>query len=275
MKSVSLKIASITDNGEKRDHNEDYHSYCTNISADIKDWFHSSEMKLSSIDRGGVLLVLADGMGGGQAGEIASKIAVKGIQQYISKIRQAGNAEQIREVLFHAIIHANDLILSSQKENIETHGMGSTIIIAWILDSCVYISWVGDSRAYKFNPGSGLKLLSKDHSYVQELLDSGQLSFQQAFYHPQKNLITQSLGGKKCTLHPGFSVSPVFNNDRIMLCSDGLNGMILDIEIEFILKEIPAAELCIEKLVQAANEAGGHDNITIILCDVQIENAMI
>jgi hypothetical protein len=147
--------------------------------------------------------------------------------------------------------------------------MGSTIVLAWIIGQSAFIGWCGDSRAYCYHPVNGLKRLSHDHSYVQELVDSGKLSEELAFDHPDSNIITRSLGDTRSAAKPEVKEYSLHDGDIIMLCSDGLCGVLRDQEIEAVMNENSISmEACRDALWDAARNAGWHDNVTIGLCRI-------
>ena len=162
-----------------------------------------------------------------------------------------------------------DKIIQHSKKNPETTGMGTTLIIAWVIQYQLYIAWAGDSRAYLYRPSDGLIQISIDHSYVQDLVNKGSITTEQAFYHPSKHIITQSLGDINHPIQPDFKKLQLKNGDCLLLCSDGLNGMLTDQEIEKIISiHYTNLKDCSDALVKAAKAAGGTDNITIALADI-------
>ncbi|MCX6253685.1 MAG: Stp1/IreP family PP2C-type Ser/Thr phosphatase [Bacteroidia bacterium] len=264
---LSLNIVTSTDKGIERENNEDYHIFCPDLS--LKKWFFFDKQSVKT--KMGSLLAVADGMGGEKAGEIASKLAIECIRNFISTHFdpiKVHNENDIKDLLRNAIYSGHNEIVSYQKINPETDGMGTTIVIAWLFLNRVNIAWCGDSRCYCYNESTGLRKLSKDHSYVQQLVDDKKITEEQAFYHPDSNIITQNLGSKKHPPQPDFLSYNLVKNDRLLLCSDGLNNMLTDNVIKNILHNNQDIEKCSSALIQEANDAGGHDNITIILCDV-------
>lgn len=266
---TSIKIFSITDKGLEREHNEDYHLFCGDISKD--EWSFFENKIVFNLGSLGSLLVLADGMGGMNAGEVASKLAVEEVQEYfrlnVSKLQQI-EISKIEKFLMDSIKHANTKLINHQKRNPETEGMGTTMVVVWILENQLYLAWCGDSRCYISNQKSGLQQISRDHSHVQELIDRGKLTKEQAFYHPDSNIVTQSLGDIKHPPKSDFKKQELFQDDRVILCSDGLNSMLQDNQILKVIQENPKISDCGQALINAANQAGGHDNTTIIICDV-------
>jgi hypothetical protein len=152
--------------------------------------------------------------------------------------------------------------------------MGSTIVLAWLIDGKVYVGWCGDSRAYKYNPQRGFVQLSHDHSYVQELVDSGKLSPELAFDHPNNNIITRSLGDPRGAAQPDVKIFPLEENDVILLCSDGLSGVLRDNEMEKLIADHQnSMDSCCHALWEAAKNAGWHDNVTIALAQIMPQQA--
>jgi serine/threonine protein phosphatase PrpC len=163
-------------------------------------------------------------------------------------------------------------IFNHSKEDEATRGMGTTIVMAWILNDKAYVCWCGDSRCYVLNKQHGLIQLSKDHSYVQELVDKGELNPELMHDHPLSNVITRCLGDVENRADPETRIYQLHNDDIIMLCSDGLCGIchddvILDTMIKF--HEDPIE--CKNELISAALSAGGYDNVTIALANIQTD----
>ena len=258
-----LQVVAKTDVGKVREHNED-NFIVTDFNSD--QWlvprgaYHNSDK--------GTVMVIADGMGGLNAGEVASRIAVDSIMEYYNQLRELEIGANPPEELEDAILSAHEQILSYGKVNPETEGMGTTVVLAHIHNCKIHISWSGDSRGYLFRDGR-LSQLTRDHSYVQTLLDDGKITKEQAFYHPNGNIITQSLGDQARPPEPGFVSENLHREDIILLCSDGLNAMLPDEVIEeHLMGNANDLPVCLDKLIFAANEAGGNDNITVILVKV-------
>lgn len=226
----------------------------------------------------GALLLVCDGMGGMNAGEVASKIAVDTVMYRFSPDNLANalldNDERRCDFIRHVIQEADTNIKQESKTDPSKSGMGSTIVLAWLVDEKVYVGWCGDSRAYKYNPQQGFVQLSHDHSYVQELVDSGKLSPELAFDHPNNNIITRSLGDPRGTAQPDVKVYPLEENDVILLCSDGLCGVLRDHEMGRIIAScLNSMVSCRDALWEAARNAGWHDNVTIALAQIMSKNA--
>jgi len=258
------KITSLTDVGRVRDHNEDSHLFCPDLGKDI--WLNNNDIELDNISKYGALLIVADGMGGTNAGEVASAISIEAVKQYFTgniSEQILNNPLKIGDFLIQSVLFAQKSLRQHQINVPSTSGMGTTIVIAWILNENVYFSWVGDSRCYIFRDKS-YKVLSKDHSVVQEYIDMGKIEESMAFNHPQKNLITQSLGSENEPV-PEFNFFNLLPNDRLLLCSDGLNSMLRDNKILEIVSNNTDDRICCETLIEEANNAGGDDNTTVIL----------
>lgn len=211
-------------------------------------------------DANGALFVVADGMGGGPHGEYASFMVVEGIQEYVVKNKILLNSD-IYSLINGAIQYANQRILNHLKSHPEDKSMGSTVVIGLLHQDVIHIGWVGDSRCYHV-VDHRLFQLTHDHSLVQSLVDEGSITEEEAFDHPRRNIIQQSLGMHEVI--PSYERYSVQAEQKLIFCSDGLNSMVRDHEILSICdSDIPITEV-VTNLVAAANEAGGHDNISCI-----------
>ena len=249
-----LKFGSGTDAGRVRQSNEDFH-WCSS-------W----------------LLVVADGMGGHQAGEIASEITVSTIRNACSPAPTGADETNLAHPhlpdLVKAVVDANSAIVRASLEDPDRQGMGTTVAgLSLIADPtdpqtpfALGLVNVGDSRTYVLRQGR-LRQVSKDHSFVQDLIDQGQITREEARYHPRRNIVTRALG-----IEPDVQVDsaklPLIKGDRFLLCSDGLVDEIDDKHIEEILKQYEDPQPAADALVQAANDNGGRDNVTVIVADV-------
>lgn len=227
-----------TDVGNKRNLNEDYIGYFEDDTIGI--------------------FIIADGMGGHNAGEVASKLAVDTIIDYIKENKDNND---IREILEEAISQANRKIYKHSIINEECKGMGTTVTIAVVKDKHAIIGNIGDSRGYLFL-GEKLERITKDHSLVQELLDNGTITNEEAFNHPNKNVITRALG-TNYTVKADYYNIELKDIDRIILCSDGLTNEVTEMEMKDILLKFDN-ESC-PKLIELAKKKGGRDNISIII----------
>ena len=207
------------------------------------------------------LFVVADGMGGAQAGEVASRIAVETFQQGLGA---DGSPEERLAERVHA---ANAQIYERSREETGREGMGTTLTAAYLDDSQLAIAHVGDSRAYLFRDGE-LSRLTQDHSLVNELVQRGKLTEAEAEEHPQRSIITRALGPE-----PDVEVDtltyPVRAGDVVLLCSDGLTSMVSEDQVAAILRSATGLEAAATALIAAANQAGGRDNITVVLFRVE------
>ena len=202
------------------------------------------------------LWVVADGMGGHSAGEIASAIAVEVIAAEVA------NGCPLCE----SIEKAHQAILQAALDGQGEHGMGCTVVALKLNGYEVEVAWVGDSRAYLWD--GTLRPLSRDHSFVQQLIDSGAISEEEARHHPQRSVITQALGASDLKNVRVDSIREILaRGERLLLCSDGLTGEVDDAHIAAVLKRSPDSQESVEQLIAAANNNGGSDNVTVVLVD--------
>ena len=251
---MSVSAFGLTDVGRKRRHNEDAY--------------------LLDAERG--LFVVADGMGGHAAGEVASRITVESIQEYIaateeehesswpfgfnSRVSVEGNR------LTTAVEKANEKVMRAVQNRPELKGMGTTVVAALFDADRATLVHVGDSRAYLFRDGE-LRRLTDDHSWVQEQVNAGILSEDEAKSHPLKNVVTRALGGAAHVSVDLIEV-PVRPGDRFLLCSDGLTGMVPDEDLFAHFRTDGVIEKTVRALIDTANDRGGVDNITAIVVEV-------
>ena len=273
---MRIKLTAGTNVGCVRTNNED--NFITNIDLSRPDWLLPKDVsEVVSLSDEGCVLVVADGMGGLNAGEVASAIAVEHVKQEfldanLKKI--AKSDKEVEKFMGEIVLKADAAIKKRVAEDPETKGMGTTLIFAWVIGRKAYVTWCGDSRGYVFNPASGLRRITKDHSYVQELVDSGKLDAELAFDHPNSNIITRCLGDFKDKANPDFNVITLKEGDRILLCSDGLCGVCRDEEIIETMKSFyEDIEECKKELINAALNAGGYDNVTVALMEVVEDDA--
>jgi serine/threonine protein phosphatase PrpC len=234
---LDIEFGARSDQGKVRDSNED-----TYIA-----------------DKNRIFLV-ADGMGGHAAGEIASQLAAETVKNFLLE-----NKSDIQpEILQHAVEEANTRVFKTQAEKAEFRGMGSTLTVLVFSGSGYHIAQVGDSRAYLFRNGA-LNQLTQDHSVVWPLYENGILTKDDISKHPQKNLITRSIGTYQQVEADIYS-DTVFGGDLFLLCSDGLTDVLTDQDI-FRIVSIPAGNMqdLADRLVEEANTAGGPDNITVVV----------
>jgi serine/threonine protein phosphatase PrpC len=251
--TVRIRAETLTDVGRVREHNED-----SVLAFELK--------RDSLIDPAQVLLyVVADGMGGAEAGEIASAIAVDAIRNSVeSKLKLAQVADG-GAILREALEHANLKIIEYQAAHPEARSMGSTAVAALVNPPEAGIAWVGDSRAYIFD-GRALRQLSKDHSLVQRLLEIGQITPVEAAHHEHKNVITRSLGARPTGPAGAESLTVrLKRGDRLLLCSDGLTAHVEEQQIAEVLQRHCDPTAAARELVVAANAGGGTDNVSVVV----------
>lgn len=272
MSNITFRLTGGTHVGLVRTNNED--NFIVNPDLSQQEWFIPNDTSQTiELGAAGCLMVVADGMGGMNAGEVASAITIDTIKDTFSaqKIDEIIKSDmKIRDFLHDTVLQADRNIKKRIKEDKSTEGMGTTVVIAWIVGQKAHICWCGDSRAYLFNSKfGGIVRLSKDHSYVQQLVDEGKLDPDLAFDHPNSNIITRCLGDSNSKAKPDYVCRQLSSGDVILLCSDGLCGLCRDEEIEGVLNmEAESIEQYKNALINAALEAGGYDNVTITLFQV-------
>ncbi len=232
--NMPRSFAARSDVGSVREHNED--SYLVKTP----------------------LFVVADGMGGHEAGEVASRIAVTTMEAHAPKSTSP-------EALANAVLKANEAVLRGAKDGTGKPGMGTTLTAAFVFEGEATIAQVGDSRAYLLHDGK-LQRITRDHSLVADLIEQGRLTEAEARFHPQRSVITRALGSDP-NMQPDLYTLHVEEGDRLVLCSDGLCSMIADDEIEALLLDNPAPAQACDALVEEAIIAGGLDNVTVIVID--------
>ena len=211
------------------------------------------------------LLVLADGMGGHNGGETASKIAVDRICGLLEKtLTNKMIPGQIMLLLSEAIEYANLSILETSKKDCSLSGMGTTCDICLMTENRAYIAHIGDGRVYKISPSGEILRLTKDHSLVEYMIDIGTITREQAANHPQKNVIMRALGIEK-EINPDIFFEDISPGDVFLMGSDGLTNMIEEKELAEQALSGDKPEVITERLINLANEAGGPDNITVII----------
>lgn len=211
-----------------------------------------------------VIAIICDGMGGAKAGNVASELAINYVRDGIrDSLKPKMSADYIKNMLITSVTAANKIIYEKSLESKEYEGMGTTIVALIIDGDKSVIVNVGDSRAYIVSKGE-IKQLTHDHSLVEDMIDKGELTREQARNHPGKNLLTRSLGTENSVLCDVF-IEKTADIENILLCSDGLSNSISDKKIlNLVTKELDCVKCC-EQLVKAANSGGGSDNITVVL----------
>lgn len=239
-----MKTYSVTDVGLRRKVNQDY--------------VFASDVPVGNLPN---LYIVADGMGGHNAGDYASRFVVKKVREYIESSKQTDPKVLMQD----AIAHANYLLLQEAETQIELMGMGTTIVVSSVIDRLVYTANVGDSRMYIIDE-DGIQQITRDHSLVEEMVRLGQITKEMARIHPDKNIITRAIGAS-AYVEPDLFERQLKPNSIILMCSDGLTNMVEDAQ----LQEILTSSLSIEEraciLVNVANEHGGKDNIAVIIIE--------
>lgn len=273
---VSFKLFAGTNAG-LRENNEDNFTVCPDLNKN--EWIVPVDcQQVIQLGSRGCVMVVADGMGGQNAGEVASAIAIDTVQEMFSPNQMSADVfykpDAIKTFLKKVIFESDVRIKKRTKEAPSTDGMGSTIVIAWLIGCKLYIAWLGDSRAYFFVKNKGIARLSKDHSYVQQLVDAGVITDEEAMNHPNSNVITRSLGDISQKAKADVVEHDIEDDQIVLLCSDGLCGVCKDEEIGSIIEEeCSDLQKCKESLTTAALAAGGSDNITISLLHITKDNS--
>ena len=239
-----MKLFSITDVGRRREINEDY--------------LFTSDKPVGNLPN---LFIVADGMGGHNAGDYASKHAV---ERAVMSIRDFTDEYDAENILQKAIDDANTHINRVSRQNSSLKGMGTTFVAATFEDNHVTVANVGDSRLYVVN--DFITQITKDHSLVEEMVDMGGIDREAARKHPDKNIITRVVGVKEYVLVDFFDVH-IGRKEKLLLCTDGLTNMLKDEEIHKIIVGSSSLEDAGRRLIEAANENGGRDNIAVVLVE--------
>ena len=242
-----MKLAGKTDVGRVRQENQD-------------------DYRAGELPGGAVWALVCDGMGGAKGGREASQGACNVIENFFQEQYAQCGAGQEEPFLKKALLYANRFVFQKAAHEEALAGMGTTAVCALVRSGNVYLCHAGDSRAYLIRDGK-LTQLTHDHSYVQELVDCGTITEEEAEHHPQKNIITKALG-VDYRLEPGFTAAKLKREDRLLLCTDGLTNMVPVEEMEKLLAQGTFYDLP-DRLIEAANANGGSDNITALLLAVE------
>ncbi len=253
---MNIRAFGKTDIGIIRENNEDNFlimNIASSQEGDLKDPTSTSK---------GIMLLVADGMGGAVAGETASLIMVTESAKYLREHKTTNSEDAARECLLVAHDQCHRMI----KLNPGLMGMGTVATVAILKDNQLFISQIGDTRLYLYRNKTLLQV-TEDQNFVSELVRIGIITPEQAMIHPQRNAVTQAVGSIEPIIPVDYSQN-LEVGDKILICSDGLNAMISDMEIQLILESSKNLEVVIDNLIFAAKDSGGHDNITIILAEV-------
>lgn len=249
--NITWSIAGMTDVGRKRKLNED----------------HLLMAEIGTEDMGPCgLYIVADGMGGHESGEVASRLTVETIYDHFKHHLPTVAYDPFEEWLHGMIMKANDVVIAQQRDNSEPKKMGSTLVMSFVADGQAHIANVGDSRAYHLTP-EGIKQISVDHSLVERLIEIGQITREEARNHKQRNVVYSTIGDK-AKMQIGYYHVDLQPGDRLLLCSDGLSGMLTDEQIFNISRDQSSPALACDTLIRAANASGGEDNITVIIIEM-------
>lgn len=242
-----MKLAGKTDVGRVRQENQD-------------------DYRAGELPGGAVWALVCDGMGGAKGGREASQGACNVIENFFQEQYAQCGVGQEEPFLEKALLYANRFVFQKAAHEEALAGMGTTAVCALVRSGNVYLCHAGDSRAYLIRDGK-LTQLTHDHSYVQELVDCGTITEEEAEHHPQKNIITKALG-VDYRLEPEFTAAKLKREDRLLLCTDGLTNMVPVEEMEELLAQGTFYDLP-DRLIEAANAHGGSDNITALLLAVE------
>jgi protein phosphatase len=262
-KAIRVEVFAKTDQGRTRDHNEDRF-----LVADLTRKTASLQPDVRQHDIGprGTLFVVADGMGGAAAGELASEMATDAIYAHLLKTWNAGDEatpQRFAYRLKEAVEVANASIHAHAKAHPEVRGMGTTTTAAGVLNDHLYLTQVGDSRAYLIRGGQAHQI-TKDQSLMQRLVEAGELTEDEAAQSERRNIILQALGPDP-KVKVDLTHQEVRRGDVLVLCSDGLSGQVKKDEIAQIVSTTPNLSAACDKLITLANERGGPDNITVVI----------
>lgn len=238
-----MNAYALTDVGRQRNMNQDY--------------VFSTVKPVGNLPN---LFIVADGMGGHKAGDLASKFSVN---TFIDCVKNSGSSKPV-QIISDAIKHTNEELLKLASTSEDYRGMGTTFVVAVIYGRSMYVANIGDSRLYLAD--RELKQVTRDHSYVEEMVQMGTLNREDARTNEYKNVITRALGGAENVI-PDFFEIEIEDNSRILMCTDGLTNMVTDKEIESVMSDHDDIMNKADKLVMMANQNGGKDNISVIIIE--------
>ena len=254
-----ISVFAQTDVGKVRKGNEDSFLVVDTTSE------HSDslpEVRQYNLNEGNQFFMVADGMGGPAAGEVASLLAVNTVLKEMTSKTASEESEFVR-ILDDFLQKANIAIIEEALSHPEMRGMGTTAMLAGTLNNKLFVGQVGDSRAYIIRMDK-ITQITKDQSLVNQLVESGTISEEEAENHPQKNVILQALGNKKSLQVASTSVE-LCRDDYLLLCSDGLSGLVKNEEMKNIIQSSTDLPTASKKLIDLTNQRGGHDNITLVI----------
>jgi protein phosphatase len=270
---LAVKAFGITDTGRVRDSNEDQF-LIAELTKTMRIWHTSLPKPKARLgDEHAHLFLVADGMGGHRAGEQASALAVTAIEQFTLNTfkwffqSDDADAQRVLAQFRAALGEADARILEESVEHPEWRGMGTTLTMAYYLDGRLCVVHVGDSRAYMFENDT-LHQITQDHTLMAELIRQGTLRPEEAVHHRLRNVITNVVGGNEAGVNVESHALEITAGDRLLLCSDGLSSVVTDERIEEIMRAQPVPTEACQALVDEANGAGGPDNVTTLILQI-------
>jgi serine/threonine protein phosphatase PrpC len=257
--AITVTVVGRTDVGLVREHNEDNF-----LLADLGTGSRDPD-NFREISRSGLLLAVCDGMGGAAAGEVASQMAVDTLYEMMRRGGPPADRDGLARNLVRSVEEAGARIFESARADRSKRGMGTTATVAALMDKTLFVGQVGDSRAYVLRTGE-LKQITKDQSLVNQLIEAGQLTEDEAEAFEHSNIILQALGTTE-QVSVDLTFLELRQGDRLLMCSDGLSGLVHGDVIREVLAEFDELDACCERLIELAKAGGGHDNITVILAE--------
>jgi serine/threonine protein phosphatase PrpC len=258
-KTITVQVVGRTDVGLVREHNEDNY-----LLADLATGSRDAQT-FREVSPSGLMLAVCDGMGGAAAGEVASQMAVDTLYEMMRRGGVPADRDALARSLVRSVEEAGARIFESARADRSKRGMGTTSTVAALMDKTLFVGQVGDSRAYVLRAGE-LKQITKDQSLVNQLIEAGQLTEDEAEAFEHSNIILQALGTTE-QVSVDLTFLELRQGDRLLMCSDGLSGLVHGDVIREVLLEFSELEACCERLIELAKAGGGHDNITVILAE--------
>lgn len=257
--AIEVRVFGLTDVGQVREHNED-----SFLIADLTRKAREFEPGQAHVlGKSGAVFGVCDGMGGAAAGEVASRLAVDMIYDRLVEAKAPRNRDDLARRLVRAVQDAGVRIFGEARADRSRRGMGTTSTVATLIDDRLFLAQVGDSRAYILRDGD-LTQVTRDQSLVNQLIEAGQLTEEEAETFEHNNIILQALGTSE-VVQVDLTYVDLRADDTLLICSDGLSGMVRSEDIRGVLTELEdPAEAC-AKLIASANDAGGHDNVTVVI----------
>ncbi|HEX5657354.1 MAG TPA: Stp1/IreP family PP2C-type Ser/Thr phosphatase, partial [Polyangiales bacterium] len=257
--AITVKVVGRTDVGLVREHNEDNY-----LLADLATGSREPA-NFHEVPSSGLLFAVCDGMGGAAAGEVASQMAVDTLYEIMRRGGVPEDRDALARSLVRSVEEAGSRIFESARADRSKRGMGTTSTVAALMDKTLFVGQVGDSRAYVLRAGE-LKQITKDQSLVNQLIEAGQLTEDEAEAFEHSNIILQALGTTE-QVSVDLTFLELRQGDRLLICSDGLSGLVHGETIREVLSEYAELEAGCERLIELAKVGGGHDNITVILAE--------